>query len=73
MSLTKEQKKTVRDAILLLDEERVRLNEQISEYVTRGIKLRSQVDKLEEMRNKLAPLCKDREKKPKAADDDTRC
>lgn len=62
MSLTKEQKKIVRDAILIIDEERIRLLQAISDAVIEGIKLRGIVDELEEVRNKLAPMIQSKKK-----------
>jgi hypothetical protein len=62
MSLTKEQKKIVRDAILVIDEERIRLMQAISDAVIKGIKLRKIVDELEETRNKLAPMVQSKKK-----------
>jgi len=62
MALTKAQKKIVRDAVIVIDEQRMRLTEELSVHVTDSIELRKIIEILENTRNELAPLIKSKKK-----------
>lgn len=56
MKLTEGQKRTIYETIVALDEERVRLNQELSDCVTKGILIGTSQTKLKQMRRQLEEI-----------------